>query len=152
MSGATVIPVGSVVELDDLLAAGVLPNLVTLENSHGSNLVFGNVCYVHTDDTVKKAQSDGTAPEAISLVLCVNPSAIANGDEGLFLPIDGLVDMNGVSSGTPGQLIYLSATAGAFQTTLPSYPTNTYSVILGRWITSRYLRFNPDLNITPLTP
>lgn len=105
----------------------------------GETFVYGEIGYIDVGTgLVYKAQSDGTAAEAEASVMCVEASGILSSASGLFTPC-GFVP--GLSGGTTGALAYLSTTAGASTTSVPS--TN-YSKIIGRWFSATLLYFQPD--------
>jgi hypothetical protein len=69
--------------------------------SGGAAFALGEIGYVHTDGTVRKAQSDGTSTEAEASVICVAAAGVANGAAGRFRFL-GVVA--GLSGGTAGAL------------------------------------------------
>ncbi len=143
MSGPNLTPFGTDVDISDL--ANAAQKLVV---SGGVAMIFPEIGYIHTDGTVRKAQSDGTEAEAGAAVLCLSTVSVASGSTGLFLGPGNFID--GLSGGTAGALAYLSPTAGALTTTLPVSPTANFSKIIGRWLSATLLHFLPDYNAVPL--
>lgn len=139
-------PVPDVLDgVDSAIAAG-LAELLTV--SGGAAFALGEVGYIHTDGTVRKAQADGTPAEAEVAVICIASAGVANGASGAFRYL-GLVP--GLSGGTPGALAYLGTVAGSTTTAVPISPTFTYSKILGRWRTATILWFGPSPELPPVT-
>lgn len=138
MSGPNLLPYGQQ-ELEDLAALGLVPNATLLAVSGGAAFVYGELGYIHTDGTVRKAQSDGTLEEAWAEVLCVEPAGVANLASGLFLAGPGVV--TGLSGGTAGSLAYVSATAGAITTSVPG---TGHLKIVGKWLSTTVLKFFAD--------
>lgn len=123
-----------------LAIAGVVAQFTV---SGGAAFAFGEVGYIHTDGTVRKAQSDGTSAEADAAVICTTAAGVANGASGSFRLV-GVT--NGLSGGTAGSLAYVSATAGAITTTPP---VTGFSKIIGRWLSATSLYFAPSPEVAP---
>lgn len=133
----------------DTISAAIdsgLAELLTV--SGGVAFALGEVGYIHTDGTVRKADANDTPEKAEAQVICIASAGVANGASGAFRYL-GLV--TGLSGGTAGSLAYLSATAGGITTTLPASPGSTYSKIVGRWRSSTVLWFCPSPEIAPVT-
>lgn len=146
MSGPNLTPVGQDPDLDDLLAAGVVPNAAVLEVSGGVGFAYGEVGYIHTDETVLKAKSNGTLLEADAYVICLDPAGVASGSSGMFGFPGCLVP--GLTGGSAGVRGFLSATAGAITTVVP---TTNYSKCLGRWQSTEVFHFLPDWSTKKLS-
>lgn len=117
---------------------------VTLTNGEGAaSFVYGELAYISANNTVMKAQSDGTLAEATCVAICVNATAIAAGATGKFV-FGGRVP--GLAVGAAGGLAYLSATPGAIAT-VPNLTAGQYNVLLGVFIAANVLEFNPQLPI-----
>lgn len=142
---SSAVPWGGDLDAADLVTLGVADRLTV---SGGAAFAYGEVGYIHTDGTVRKAQADGTAAEAEAKVICINSTSVASGSAGLFRIAPGRVP--GLSGGTAGSPGYVSDTAGAITTTAPT-TAGRYSKILGDWQSATVFYFNPDRN-TPQIP
>lgn len=118
-----------------LLYTGAVAYTVTA----GEALSYGDICYIKAaDGKAYKAKSNGTAAEAEAQIICRESAGILINVSGLFAALGGL---SALSGGTAGSIAYLSTTYGA-STTTP--PTTGYSKIIGRWLSSTFLHFQPD--------
>jgi len=114
------------------------PSIVYLVNDQGSAITVGQVVYVSGDGLVKLAESDNTEVEASAVAVCVE-ATLADGDEGRFRTL-GLV----ARAGNEGEVVYLSATAGA---TTETAPTTGWSLVLGRQVSSTLYYLDPGLPV-----
>lgn len=105
----------------------------------GELLVLGDICYVKAaDGKLWKAKSNGTAAEAEAQFICSAAAGIAADVAGMFTAL-GFV--TGLSGGTAGSIAFLATTYGASTTSVPSAD---YSKIVGRWVSTTVLYFQPD--------
>jgi hypothetical protein len=81
----------------------------------GGALIAGDVVYIDGSNGVKKADASA-APTAEVAGLLVAPQDVASGDTGLDLAAAGAI-VGGFSALNPGDLLYLSDTAGKLSTT-----------------------------------
>lgn len=132
---------------------GTVPALAGLTKaltvSGGVAFAYGELGYLHTDGTVRKAQSDGTSAEAEGAVMCVQVGGVLSGASGTFRLL-GVV--TGLSGGLAGRPAFVSPTAGGLYTpdmsaTFP--PTTGFSKIVGRWLSSTVLWFCPSPEVAP---
>lgn len=115
---------------------------VSLQNVNGGAITYGQQCYVFGNGTVKLAQSNGTEAEATCTCICID-TTIANNATGRFV-FGGRVP--GLSGGVANALAYLSTTPGARQAA-PNLTAGQYNVLLGIWLNTTTLQFNPQLPI-----
>lgn len=125
-----------------LSALGVIPTVQTLTVSGGAGFVRGEIGYIHTDGTVRKAINSGTEAQAYARVICVSTS-IADGASGLFLCACGIV--TGLSGGTAGALGFVGSTAGVIGSS-----AGTWSKIVGYWLSSTVFVFDPCPAFAPI--
>lgn len=125
--------------LEALAELGVVVTATTLTVSGGAAFAKGEIGYLHTDGTVRKA-IDTSATTAEAVCICVAPAGVADLASGLFLCASGLV--TGLSGGTAGALGYVGAVAGA----IGVMPTTAgrFRKLIGRWITATVFLFEPN--------
>lgn len=88
----------------------------TLSLVAGENLSFGDVCYMDTDNTMKKADADSVDT---SYATAVAMQSISSGSTGVFL-VNGIYGVGSSPLGNIGRPVYLSTTAGSITSTAPS--------------------------------
>lgn len=81
----------------------------------GAALTAGNAVYIDGTSGVKKASAEAAATAKVAGLL-IAPEDVVSGGEGIDLASPGCV-VGGFSGLTPGDLLYLSNTAGALSTT-----------------------------------
>lgn len=113
-----------------------------LTNGEAVAITKGQVCYLSTNDTAKKAFDNGTLAQASAICICIDAS-IASGATGRFV-FGGRVP--GLAGGTVNTLGYLSTVAGAIAA-VPDLTAGRYNVLLGLWISATEFQFNPQLPI-----
>lgn len=97
MSGPNVMPVGSEIELEDLVDLGI--GGFRLINASGGPIDYATPCYVDSAGQVRLSKSDGTQVEATAEVISIDGTPIADGASGIF--------------GGPGTVVTLAGTAGS---------------------------------------
>lgn len=128
--------------------AGLTAALVV---SGGVAFAFGEIGYLHTDGTVRKAQSDGTVAEAAAEVICVQATGVASGSSGTFRVSPGIITFPS-AVGTAQALVYVSATAGGLTTTPPAIGSGLYSKVVGRWLSTTKLHWFSSPEVVPFGP
>lgn len=126
-----------------LLTLGVVASAATLAVSGGANFAKGEIGYIHTDGTVRKAINSGTEAQAYARVICVASAGVASGASGYFLCASGIV--TGLSGGTAGALIFVDSVAGALGSA-----AGTWSKVVGYWLSSTVAVFDPCPAIAPM--
>jgi hypothetical protein len=130
--------------IDAAIDAG-LAELLTV--SGGVAFAYGEIGYLHTDGTVRKAQADSTDLKASAAVICIVTAGVADGASGAFRYLGPVTFPTAV--GTAGALVYVGITPGSLTTTLPVSPTSAFSKVVGRWRTTTVLWFAPSPEIAP---
>lgn len=113
----------------------------------GVTLAVGDVVRFQSANHVGKASATSNGIPAVGIVLAVNAGGVGDGTT-----VYALVAMHGYVSGlsglTLGAPVYLSATSGAYTTTIPSSDGN-YVQVLGHAISTTEMILNVD---TPRPP
>jgi hypothetical protein len=118
--------------------------LALFENGQGSALAYGEVCFIDTDGTAKKATNAGTEQQARARWICVTRGGLADNAVGVF---SGPGMVSGLSGGVAGSSAYLDTAGAIMETALdPTDDANIgkYRVYLGEWQSSTALNFNPS--------
>ncbi len=141
MNGANLIPCGSDPDIADI---PTITQILTV--SGGAGFVLGEIGYIHTDDTVRKAINT-SALAAYCTVMALG--TIANGAAGLFLCVPGVIDLSGIAGAAAQALGYVGGTAGLITTTAPTYGTATWTKPVGQFLSATKFLFFADPAIQP---
>lgn len=114
---------------------------VTLTNSSGGAITYGQICYLIGSDAVGLAQSDGTLAEARVAVMSINTASIANAGTGRFVFGGRIIALSG---GVAGDDAWLGVTAGALATT-PDTASGHYLARAGYWLSTTEFQFIPAI-------
>lgn len=131
---------------EQLLVSGLVAAGTTLTVSGGAAFAYGEIGYLHTDGTVRKAIATG-ATTAFARCMCITAAGVADAASGTFLVAPGIV--SSLSGGTIGATGYVDeSTAGAIATAPPS--TGNFSKILGVWLSTTVFAFHADPAVEPV--
>jgi len=109
----------------------------------GTNLVFGEACYIGTDAKMEKALADDAAITIPATHLCL--ATISENSTGLFLIYGEAYDASW--SFDVGKSVYLSAgSAGVVTKTMPTKATGNQVQVLGQCVmTTAKILWNPSM-------
>lgn len=128
---------------EQLALSGIFAAATTLTVSGGAAFALGELGYIHTDGTVRKAINSGTEAQAYAKAICVAAAGVADGASGLFLCCSGIVA--GLSGGTAAALGFVGSTAGAIGSS-----AGTWSKVVGYWLSSTVFVFDPCPALPPI--
>jgi hypothetical protein len=117
--------------------------LQLLTNGSGGALTFGDVCYIDTDGTAKKATNAGTEQQARARWICLTRGGLANAAVGVFSGPGKVAELSG---GVAGSSAWLDTAGAIVETPLdPTDPANVgkFRVYLGEWLSTTALNFQP---------
>jgi len=114
---------------------------VTLTNSSGGTITYGQLCYIVGVDAVSLAQSDGSQAEATVACIAIPVAPIANGDTGRFVFGGKVITLAGGTTGADG---WLNATPGAIGAS-PDVTAGHYLARAGFWLSTTEFQFVPSI-------
>lgn len=124
-------------------ASGLIATATPLTVSGGAAFALGQLAYIHTDGTARKAINSGTQEQAYARAICVAPAGVADGAAGLFLCGPGIV--TGLSGGTAPALGFVDSTAGTIGSA-----AGTWSKVVGYWLSATVFVFDPCPALAPM--
>jgi hypothetical protein len=139
-------PVGSTAQLGIGLIG--LPNVattpgqltpVTMQNTDAVTINYGELAYVFTDGTLKRATKNGTEAQAYATHICVSVGGVTAGSTGRFTTLGRVT---GLAGGTAGSNAFLGDN-GVITTTVPT-TVGQFLVPVGVWVTTTVFNFNPQ--------
>ncbi len=108
----------------------------TLKYKAGENISKGDLVYIDSNKTVKKADASGKLP-----VIGISPKSIAIGQVGNIVVL-GEIFLDSWSW-TPGQVLYVDTISGSLTQTIPFVP-GCYVQKIGIAVTDKLIYLNPD--------
>jgi len=138
-----IITAGAIIVTQTALKISDGAELALITNGHGSALAYGDVCYIHTDGTAKKAVHAGADAASRARWICLTRGGLADTATGVFSGPGAVAELTG---GSTGASAWLGTAGDIINTPLDALDPASYGkfrVYLGEWLSSTKLNFQP---------